>query len=106
MDKVNEVVEFVWIPNPSWGSDYAKLPHDHEEVCKRAESWIERQIENKPKEKRWFRVSVRPSRGGEGLGIYERTKDGNLQILGYSISIPSEVDHIISRAWDYVVSTL
>ena len=47
-----------------------------------------------------YRVTVRPARAGKASGIYYRQPNGNLQILGYSLEIPEDLQDLREAAWE------
>ena len=46
-----------------------------------------------------YSVQVRPARAGEAPGTYYRTASGNLQILGYSLEMPENLQELSDAAW-------
>ena len=46
-----------------------------------------------------YSVLVRPARSGEAPGTYYRTRSG-LQILGYSLEIPEDLQDLSDAAWE------
>ena len=46
-----------------------------------------------------YNVCVRPARAGEAPGTYYRTASGNLQILGYSLEMPENLQELSDAAW-------
>ena len=47
-----------------------------------------------------YSVCVRPARAGEAPGTYYRTAKGNLQILGYSLAMPEDLQDLSIVAWE------
>ena len=47
-----------------------------------------------------YSVRVRPARAGEAPGTYYRTASGGLQIIGYSLEMPEDLDELSSAAWE------
>ena len=46
-----------------------------------------------------YTILARTPRRGEAPALYGEREDGDLQILGYSIGVPSDVDDIRQEAW-------
>ena len=47
-----------------------------------------------------YSVLVRPARSGEAPGTYYRTASGGLQILGYSLEMPDDLQDLSDAAWE------
>jgi hypothetical protein len=45
-------------------------------------------------------VVARPPQQGEAEALYEKNRDGTLQVLGFSIPVPDELRDLQNRAWD------
>jgi len=46
-----------------------------------------------------YTVSVRPARAGEASGTYYRRADGGLQIMGYTVPQPGDLEDLSERAF-------
>jgi D-alanine-D-alanine ligase-like ATP-grasp enzyme len=51
-----------------------------------------------------YSVTVRPARAGEASGCYIVRANGNLQILGYSLDIPEDLQDLREAAWELYCS--
>jgi len=51
-------------------------------------------------------IDVRPARRGEAAETHLVMPTGRLQVLGYSIPCPEDVEDLISRAWEHACATV
>jgi len=89
---------FVLTEDMEWDQYNELSPEEHEAYCDQANAWLE---SNEPDE---IEITFRPVRHGELAGIYRRSANGNMQILGYSVELPETVRSLVIAAWESATS--
>lgn len=92
--------EYVWVMSRAFGWGNTDVTEDeHEEALDRAADWLaDNDLDG-------VQIAVRSPRSGEAEGFYQRSGSGDLQILGYSIPVPNEIDELCRKAWEHALET-
>lgn len=83
----------------TWSQDEDLSDEEQAAACQRAQDYCTEH------EGDLLSIEFRPIRAGEAAGLYERNRHAELQILGYSIPRPAEVDELVARAWQHALDT-
>lgn len=92
MDNETTSTRYEWVAD--WGEP---VEGDAQEarLCEAAAEWLSK---HGPEDVEI--VDVRPPRAGEIRALYEVTRNGGLQILGSTVDVPEDVEHLTNRAWE------
>jgi hypothetical protein len=74
-------------------------PAKYKRACAKLERCYSKVEKDSP-----YRVFVRPSMSGYASGTYMWMKNGDLQILGYSVDVPDDFEAIREKAWNLFCS--